>query len=621
MKKTGDTRFIEFSLNFLIVLMLDVLLSLRFGYEFIPTYFLLTFASVAIIPAIILFFKSSKTRYILYLIYIIIIFAIFITDSCLYYYKNDVFSLGMILDIGDGITMGIKYNIFIAFNLFEWIIIFGSIILVFWYLSKKLLGKNKMRSKMRFQYLIILAISMLTLLFAPYIVKETDYDLYNTPQDKRTHIVKFGMATFNQKDFADTISNIVSLPYKKVKARQELEKVNKDKKNLSSNVSGKFSGKNLIMVMMETGEEYAVDEELTPTLYKLLHDGYYFSNTYGVAVRNNTYDAEFKSLTSMMYYDTGNVYNIYGNNTFTNALPYLLREEGYTANSFHSNTSTYFNRDEMHMALGFEHFYSGDEMEFTEDTMFPRDSEMFLQMKDMIAPIQEQPFFSFITTYYTHGPYTLHRDELEEFYEKIAENGKYDDYDETFINDLAAHMDLDLALEIMVNDLEEKDLLDDTLIVLFSDHKNYSSMETTKKYSGVEVSEEHYNYDLDKVPFAIYNPSIEKREISYMTSQYDILPTITDLLGVKIIKAYYYGQSVFLYDTGQYEDKPIIFGYTSWIDKNMRIYDNDIIYINPEIEDQEAYYLEVRAQIFGTINTFHSYLLTDYFNPTEAANN
>jgi phosphoglycerol transferase MdoB-like AlkP superfamily enzyme len=47
---------------------------------------------------------------------------------------------------------------------------------------------------------------------------------------------------------------------------------------------------------------------------------------------------------------------------------------------------------------------------------------------------------------------------------------------------MAAQMDFDKGLGLLLDDLEEKDLMDNTIIVFFSDHKNYSTIEITEKY-------------------------------------------------------------------------------------------------------------------------------------------
>lgn len=612
-------RIKEFIIVVAILLMLEIAVILRFNFKINIAYYLLTLASISLIPSIILFFKSSKVRYILYLIYIIINFILFITDTCLFYYKGDIFSIAMVFDIGDGVRMGIKYNIFIAYHFTLWIIFFAVVIGGMIYLGKITTGENKTYSTLKLKSNFVNIFCLIMIIFGSLFVSSQDKNLYDTPQDKRTYLMTFGMSTFNQRDAVTTISRVLGKAYLKAKASQDLTTISPTPAK-NTDVTGSFANKNLIMVMMETVEEYAIDSKLTPTLYKLLHEGYNFTNTYGVAKTNNTYDAEFKSLTSMMYYNPDNFMHSYDDNEFTNSLPYMLRANGYTANSFHSYMRSYFNRDNMHEALGFEHYYADDSMTFSPYDGYPMDSELFAQMLDKIAPIQDDPFFSFIITYSTHGPFakdiSARKSEFTKYYQAIEEDGRYKNHEEQFINLLAAQMNLDEGLKILLDDLENKDLLNDTLIVLFSDHKNYSAMEITEKYSNIVIEEGKYNYDIDKVPFAIYNPNIEAREIDYVTSQYDIAPTILDLLGIEYVKDYYYGQSVFLYDKGEYELKPIIMGYNRWIDPNMIVYDKEILYCNPSITDPNAYYTNIQSQVFKTIEKFHAFFITDYFRKT-----
>jgi phosphoglycerol transferase MdoB-like AlkP superfamily enzyme len=164
----------------------------------------------------------------------------------------------------------------------------------------------------------------------------------------------------------------------------------------------------------------------------------------------------------------------------------------------------------------------------------------------------------------------------------------------------------------MLDDLKAKDLSDDTLIVIYSDHKNYSSNFITEKYSeNIEIEE----YDYDRIPFAIYHPSLEAKEFTNITSHYDITPTIFDLLGIKYIKEYYYGQSVFL---DKDKSKPLIFGFNRWIDDNMIVYDKEIVYYNPDftIEKVEKYNMDTLNSVYATINKFHAFFLTDFFRET-----
>lgn len=615
MKKSR--RILEYLIIISFTFILDIALMINIGYRINGFYYLLTFASLSIIPGIILLFNSSKVRFILDIIYIALVFIIFVTDSCLYYYKEDIFALGMLADVGDGLKMGIKYAIFIAFKWWEWLLIFMALIISIITLVKIMLNKNKTNEKIKFYHLSFILLSIVIFTFSPIIIKAEDKYIFDTSDDKRTNLLTFGMATFNTKNTFDTMIKLVSNKSIKNKAYKTLTNINKNDLNVHSNKNGSMSDKNVILIQMETVEEYCIDEILTPTLYKLIYgdNSYTFTNAFSVAKNNYTYDAEFKALTSMMYYNSDNYMHTYANNHFNQSLPNILKNNGYTANSFHAFSKDYFNRTEMHHALGFSHFYAQEEMQFSEVDFWQLDSEMVLQMKDRIIPIQDELFFSYIITLTTHGSYSQKRTELLDNYEKITLDGRFSNengYSDEFITLLAAHIDLDKTLEILINDLKDKNLFDDTMIVLYSDHKNYSSPETTYDYSNFkkEDIEKYGKYIYNRIPMAIFNSNIIGKEYDNICSQYDIMPTILDLLGIDYIKDYYYGQSIFLYDTNQFVDKTIIFGYRRWISSSSIVYDTEIIWQN---NNSSKLIIDIQEEVNKEINKFHSFFITDYF--------
>ena len=101
-----------------------------------------------------------------------------------------------------------------------------------------------------------------------------------------------------------------------------------------------------------------------------------------------------------------------------------------------------------------------------------------------------------------------------------------------------------ISLGIMMDDLESKGLLDKTTIVIFGDHNSYY-----QELSGYVKDLEDYttdrNYtDLYKVPLMIYDKNLGHKVIGKFTCTSDIVPTITDLLGINTYSNLYYGNSV-----------------------------------------------------------------------------
>ena len=63
--------------------------------------------------------------------------------------------------------------------------------------------------------------------------------------------------------------------------------------------TGMFKGKNLIFLLAEGFNMIAVDPELTPTLYKLTHEGFVFNNFYSPVFLSTT-GGEFQATTGLI---------------------------------------------------------------------------------------------------------------------------------------------------------------------------------------------------------------------------------------------------------------------------------------------------------------------------------
>ncbi len=256
----------------------------------------------------------------------------------------------------------------------------------------------------------------------------------------------------------------------------------------------------------------------------------------------------------------------------------------------------------MHPSIGFETYRALEDLDVEKGDYWPLDSQMFDQFKDLIVPIQDDPFFSFIITVTPHGPHNKYRTELETYYEQLDLDPNYIDETIQFRTITAAQMDFDKGLGIMLDDLEEKGLMEETIIVLFSDHKNYSSLDVTLE----KTPNADHPYEIEKVPFVIYLPGFDPSISHLVTSHYDVAPTIMDLLGINYYKDLYYGQSMYLEDR---EDKPIILSYSSWICVDeMVTFDQVVFGTLEEVEFQAK-----KLMIYEVIELYEKMFFSNYF--------
>lgn len=335
---------------------------------------------------------------------------------------------------------------------------------------------------------------------------------------------------------------------------------------LTSDYNGISSDNNLIVILVESMEWFPLElyKEYATTLYpnisRLMNDGLILNNFYQ---KEKTDVSETLAVTGN--YPTGKYVNYdFYKNEYPFALPSLIKhsDESMIVNSFHANYGNFYNRYKLHQSWGFNQLYGIKEMnEYgVEDEWQHKkgernlDSIAFEQMKELMFPTDKR-FFSYILSFTMHGFYG-ERKNLSAYYEvidnlKLFENktSKMDQYLRTY---MAAMMDFDKAMGIMLNYLETNNMLNNTTIVLYSDHNAYYN--SLSNYA--KDIEGRFTPELYRIPCIIYDETLAKSYkqdnktniIDKFTTTSDITPTILDIFGIKGWKNLYFGNSVFVKD-------------------------------------------------------------------------
>ncbi len=602
-KIAQKSKVLEFLLVTLVVFSFDLIFSIRYGFHLTLIHLIIALFNVTFILALIAFIKNYKWRYAIYVFYIVIMFAFFLTDSTLYFYKQDVTSFAMLLEsVKDTMEIGLKYSPLSPYGIVLWLVILFYIALSLVLLFKVVKMHHPNQKRRYAKQAVFLFVTVLGLLLSPFLVSSNDALTFKTPADKTLFVQKFGSITYHTKDIVTFVDNKIKPIFYKADYIDQINATYSSQVADESALHGVLQGQNLILIQCETCEQYAYSRTYTPNYYRLYDEGIHFNNFYSAAKNNYTYDAEMKALTSMMYFQADNFMYTFGDNSYQNALPYVLRQFGYTANAFHDYEGVFFNRDVIYPNMGFQHFYAKESMQIDSNDYMPLDSEMFDQMKDLMVPVQSEPFFSFVITVTPHGPHHTYREELKPYYDLLEQDPMYQNAPIELLTLMAAQMDFDKGLGILLDDLEAKNLLDNTVIMLYSDHKNYSDYEMTVQYT----PNSDIPFEIEKVPFLIYSKTLGSGENDTISSQYDITPTIFDLFGISYIEFYYYGQSIFLADR---RDLPIILSYTSWVS-----YENVVQYdVIKSGNDNPADYLAKKQFVYDTIHKYEMMFQSDYF--------
>lgn len=340
-------------------------------------------------------------------------------------------------------------------------------------------------------------------------------------------------------------------------------------KEVSSPTSmfGVSSNNNLVTILVESFEWFAfisdteaypeganLSEEkldaLFPNLRKFYNMSVVMNNHYS---ENKTDMSEDEALLGV-YPNSDYINYSFESNTMPSAIAnvFKMNDENIENNLFHNNDITFYNRGEFTPNLGYDNLYSIDDMVNNGATNYMKDasldglvmnldSEMFESMKDNMFPMNKR-FNTHITTVTMHGDY-VYRNNIEPYYKKMDDLGIVIKNNH-LKNYMAYVMDFDKAIGIMLDDLESKNLLENTTIVIFSDHNCYMNHLTNQVKDIYSYNNANYN-DLFRVPLMIYDPNIEHQIINKFTTTYDITATILDMFGFNYYTNMYYGSPIF----------------------------------------------------------------------------
>lgn len=353
-------------------------------------------------------------------------------------------------------------------------------------------------------------------------------------------------------------------------------------------MTGIFAGKNMIVVMMETMDDWLITETDTPTIYKMMSDGINFTNFHTPGYSNGyTFNTEFAFHNSVYPYSNGNVaYSLTGN-TFSNSIAARFADAGYEAHSYHLSEPNFYRRGEQHRLWGYEAYHTY--YDYPDQAVIREDDRFLAQCDELYTDLTNgAPFFSFVITYSPHIPYT---DEDQVSQAALAAYPEYDVQEDREVSILRAKARLtDDMFAGLLRRLEEDGILEDTVIVGFTDHYAYglSDPQLLQQYSEAAGSS-----ILERTPAFIYcadrKLAMEVDQVAQIT---DLAPTILNLFGLEVHKEVM-GQDVF---DDNYEGFAIFAGNT-WLTDTVYVKNGEVVWnhgvTDDEIEIMNAYVQQV----------------------------
>jgi lipoteichoic acid synthase len=312
-------------------------------------------------------------------------------------------------------------------------------------------------------------------------------------------------------------------------------------------LSGVAQGKNLIIIQMESYQQFLMNlkidgKEITPNMNKLARESLYFPNFFQNVGQGNTSDAEFVVNTSFYIPPRGAATQHYADRVLP-SLPKLLQAEGYDTATFHTNVVEFWNRGELYKALGFNRYYDkaffgeDDKLFFgaSDDALYSKTAAELKKMHDT-----GKPFYAQVISMSAHHPYTIPE---VKYRMTLPER-----YDGTFVGDYIRSQNYaDDALGKFIEQLKKDGIWDNSMVVVYGDHLGLPiySLDNKDKELMHEIYGRDYNSgDMINIPLIIHGEGLQPEVKEQVGGQIDLLPTVSNLLGVSLDQQLHFGQDL-----------------------------------------------------------------------------
>ncbi|QGQ94050.1 LTA synthase family protein [Paenibacillus psychroresistens] len=311
---------------------------------------------------------------------------------------------------------------------------------------------------------------------------------------------------------------------------------------------GKFKNKNLIIVQLESFQNFLIDlkvdgQEITPNINKLAKENIDFDNFYTMVGQGTTSDAEYVVNTSLYVPEHEAATDHFVDKALP-SLPKLLLDNGFTTATFHTNKVEFWNRQELYTSLGWEHYY--DQSFFGDDDHIAfgaSDEILYSKTVNQLEKMDQsaQPFYAQMITMSAHHPYTIPESKIKM---KLPEPFK----DNLLGNYLQAQNYADYALGQFIANLKSRGLWDDSIILFYGDHQGlplHSLSKDELELMHQLLGRAYTNSDMFNIPLIIHTPDVAMHQVIENTGgQIDILPTVANLLGVSLENQIYFGEDL-----------------------------------------------------------------------------
>lgn len=305
---------------------------------------------------------------------------------------------------------------------------------------------------------------------------------------------------------------------------------------IKNEYTGMFEGYNLILITAESFSPWAVSEKYTPTLYKLVNEGFVFDNFY-VPAFNNTTMGEWMVCTGLLPNGLGDIcFQCSVGKDMSMCMGKILGGKGYSTFAYHNHTYSYYNRDETHPNMGYTYKGYGNGLDVKKT--WP-ESDLEMMQKSIGDYIDDEQFHAYYMTVSGHMNYSFTGNSMSNKNKDAVADMNDTEAMKAYV---ACNIELDKALEYLISELEARGIADKTVIAMACDHYPYALEEELTAKIGEESEEWYGLYESNLI---IWSGSMkEPIHVDKVCSSIDIIPTLCNLMGIEYDSRLYAGKDI-----------------------------------------------------------------------------
>ena len=289
---------------------------------------------------------------------------------------------------------------------------------------------------------------------------------------------------------------------------------------------------------------------------------------------------------------------------------------------YHGNQDMY-GRLASHTNLGYDWRQEGTGLVLETDdagnALWPQRDSYVVEASVNDYVNSSDPFHVYYMSISGHMPYSNNRI-VRPFEDKVRALP----YSEVTQNYVATAMEVDKALETLIQHLQDAGKLDKTLIVATADHIPYFDVPTLEELTGQkfgdskeveQLNERNLDFEVYKNTLIMWTPGIkESVQVDKVCGQVDILPTISNLLGLEYDSRMLAGRDILSDSEGM-----VIFSSRSW--KSDKGFYNRYTQtftpapgVNMTPEEQENYVASIKKLVTYKLDSTSKIVENDFYD-------